>query len=230
MVTLWGLKTDVISSITFVLIRFCYQTLARKTLGFQSFSGLGIAKSSSRGKRGISLVAQMVRRLPTMQETLVRSLGQEDPLEKEMATHSSTLAWKIPWTESLAGTVHGVTKSRTQLSDFTFCPRGLKMPPDGSRNIFMLQPRKRERMKSKGHMSAESFSFYLGHACFYPIAQNWHTRTPIDIKEIWDCEVCLTRYMAVPEFYQLGRRVNGLGIGNWWCLPKTSCYNPNTML
>ena len=101
------------------------------------------------------------------------------------------------------------------------------MPPDGSRNIFMLQPRKRERMKSKGHMSAESFSFYLGHACFYPIAQNWHTRTPIDIKEIWDCEVCLTRYMAVPEFYQLGRRVNGLGIGNWWCLPKTSCYNHN---
>ena len=37
--------------------------------------------------------------LPTMQETRVRSLGQEDPLEKEMATHSSTLAWKIPWTE-----------------------------------------------------------------------------------------------------------------------------------
>ena len=43
-----------------------------------------------------SLVAQAVKRLPTMQETRVRSLGQEDPLEKEMATHSSTLAWKIP--------------------------------------------------------------------------------------------------------------------------------------
>ena len=43
-----------------------------------------------------SLVAQMVKRLPTMQETQVRSLGQADPLEKEMATHSSTLAWKIP--------------------------------------------------------------------------------------------------------------------------------------
>ena len=41
----------------------------------------------------------MVKRLPTMQETGVQSLGQEDPLEKEMATHSSTLAWKIPWTE-----------------------------------------------------------------------------------------------------------------------------------
>ena len=43
-----------------------------------------------------SLVAQMVKRLPTMQETRVRSLGQEDPLEEEMANHSSTLAWKIP--------------------------------------------------------------------------------------------------------------------------------------
>ena len=41
----------------------------------------------------------MVKRLPTMWETGVQSLGQEDPLEKEMATHSSILAWKIPWTE-----------------------------------------------------------------------------------------------------------------------------------
>ena len=41
----------------------------------------------------------MVKHLPTMRETWVRSLGQEDPLEKEMATHSSILAWKIPWTE-----------------------------------------------------------------------------------------------------------------------------------
>ena len=46
-----------------------------------------------------SLVAQMVKRLPIMRETWVQPLGQEDPLEKEMATHSSTLAWKIPWTE-----------------------------------------------------------------------------------------------------------------------------------
>ena len=46
-----------------------------------------------------SLVAQMVKHLPTMQETQVRSLGWEDPLEKEIAPHSSTLAWKIPWME-----------------------------------------------------------------------------------------------------------------------------------
>ena len=48
-----------------------------------------------------SLVAQMVKRLPTIWETWVQSLGREDPLEKEMATHSSTFAWKIPWTEEL---------------------------------------------------------------------------------------------------------------------------------
>ena len=46
-----------------------------------------------------SLVAQGLKRLPAMWETWVWSLGQEDPLEKEMATHSSTLAWRIPWTE-----------------------------------------------------------------------------------------------------------------------------------
>ena len=46
-----------------------------------------------------SLVAQRLKRLPPMQETRVRSLGQEDPLEKEMVTHSSILAWRIPWME-----------------------------------------------------------------------------------------------------------------------------------
>ena len=50
-----------------------------------------------------SLVAQMVKNLPAMWETWVRSLGQEDPLEEGMATHSSILAWRIPWQRSLAG-------------------------------------------------------------------------------------------------------------------------------
>ena len=48
---------------------------------------------------GTSLVAQTIKHLPTMQETWVQSLGWEDALEKEMATHSSILAWNIPWTE-----------------------------------------------------------------------------------------------------------------------------------
>ena len=53
-----------------------------------------------------SLVAQTVKRLPTMQETQLRSLRQEDPREKETAAHPSTLAWKIPWKEE-----HGVLLS-----------------------------------------------------------------------------------------------------------------------
>ena len=57
-------------------------------------------------------MALLVKNPPAMQETQVRSLGWEDPLEKEMATHSSILAWRIPWTEELRElTVHGVTKS-----------------------------------------------------------------------------------------------------------------------
>ena len=65
------------------------------------------------------LVDQMLKNLPAMQETRVRSLDWEDLLEKEMAIHSSILAWRIPWTEKLGELyiVHGVAKSRTQLSD-----------------------------------------------------------------------------------------------------------------
>ena len=60
----------------------------------------------------------MVKHLPTMRETRVQSLGQEDPLEKEMATHSTNLAWRIPWTEKPGwATVYSVAKSQTKLSD-----------------------------------------------------------------------------------------------------------------
>ena len=48
-------------------------------------------------------MAQLVKNLPAMQETQVQSLGEEDPLEEEMATHSSILAWRIPWTEEAGG-------------------------------------------------------------------------------------------------------------------------------
>ena len=51
----------------------------------------------------VSLMGQMVKILPVMQETWVRSRGQEDPLEMEMATHSRILAWKIPWTAEPGG-------------------------------------------------------------------------------------------------------------------------------
>ena len=62
------------------------------------------------------LGGSVVNNLPALQEpqeTQVRSLSQEDPLEKEVATHSSILAWRIPWTEEPDGLVHGVTKSQT---------------------------------------------------------------------------------------------------------------------
>ena len=65
-----------------------------------------------------SLVAQSVKNLPAMQETWDRFLGREDPLEKEKATHSSILAWRIPWTEKPGGLESmGSQKSKTRLSN-----------------------------------------------------------------------------------------------------------------
>ena len=64
-----------------------------------------------------SLVAQMVKHLPAMQETRVQSLGWEDPLEKGMATPSSTLAWRIPCAEEPGGLHCMELQSRTQLSN-----------------------------------------------------------------------------------------------------------------
>ena len=64
------------------------------------------------------LVAQMVKNLPAMQETWVRSLGWEDPLEKGMATHSSLLAWRIPQTEEPGGLQSMGSRRVKQLNDF----------------------------------------------------------------------------------------------------------------
>ena len=63
----------------------------------------GIQASCEKATDLSELVAQRLKRLPTMRETWVRSLGRADPLEKEMATHSSILAWRIPWTEKPGG-------------------------------------------------------------------------------------------------------------------------------
>ena len=65
-----------------------------------------------------SLVAQMVKHLPTIRETRLQSLGQQDLLEKEMATHSSIFAWKIPWTEK-PGMLQSMGSQRVG-HDFTF--------------------------------------------------------------------------------------------------------------
>ena len=62
----------------------------------------------------------MVNNPPAMGETQVQSLGREDPLEEGMATHSSILAWRIPWTEEPGRvTVHGITQSRTRLNQLS---------------------------------------------------------------------------------------------------------------
>ena len=82
------------------------------TLGFfRDASSQGLKSATVTNWSGLSkkkntranLVAQSVKTLPAVQETWVRSLAQEDPLEKEMATHSSILVWKIPWTEEPGG-------------------------------------------------------------------------------------------------------------------------------
>ena len=75
---------------------------------------MSLMKVTNISLKGLPLVAQTVKNVPTMQETWVQSLGQEDPLKKEMATHSSILAWRIlrdrgAWW----ATVHGVAKSQT---------------------------------------------------------------------------------------------------------------------
>ena len=83
------------------------QSLGREDLQWQplQYSCLensmdrGVWWATVQGVSGASPVAQTVKNLPAMQETLVQSLGREDTLEKDMATHTSILAWKIPWTE-----------------------------------------------------------------------------------------------------------------------------------
>ena len=66
-----------------------------------------------------SLVAQLVKNLPAVQETWVRSLGWEDPLEDSIANHSSILAWRIPWTEELGGLQSMGSQSLTRLKELS---------------------------------------------------------------------------------------------------------------
>ena len=70
---------------------------------------------------GTSLVAQLVKNLPAMEETQVQFLDWEDPLEKEMATHSIVLVWRVPWTEEPGRlhTAHGVARVRHDLATKT---------------------------------------------------------------------------------------------------------------
>ena len=85
-------------------------TLPRPQLCFRSSQGIATPKESK-----TSLVAQMLKNLPAIQETWARSLGWKDPLEKEIATHSIILAWKIPGIEEPGGLQSIGSQSQTQL-------------------------------------------------------------------------------------------------------------------
>ena len=83
--------------------------------------GLATKPSNHQWLIRTTLVGQMAKCLPTMWETRVPSLGWDDPLEKEMADNSCTLAWKIPWTEEPGRLQSMGSQSRTRLNDFTLC-------------------------------------------------------------------------------------------------------------
>ena len=91
----WGHCSFLLSPGVYKVLFVPSKSLFPQSYVSSSNSMVGLIVTSSK----TSLVAQMVKHLSTVQETWVRSLGQEDPLEKEMAIHSSTLARKTPWTE-----------------------------------------------------------------------------------------------------------------------------------
>ena len=84
---------------TFLIIKTKYNCVIMSLL----LNRLDIPRGQGLGLFVLPLAVQRLKRLPEMWETWVRSLGREDPLEKEMATHSRILAWRIPWTEQLGG-------------------------------------------------------------------------------------------------------------------------------
>ena len=106
------------------LLKWKYKEKGYKILAinwfFFNFEMINSQKSAKKHTVRSLTAAQMVKRLPTMRETWVRSLGQEDPLDKEMATHSRILAWKIPWIEEPGRLQSMGSQSQTWLSDFTF--------------------------------------------------------------------------------------------------------------
>ena len=101
------------------MTKFCISSIVRKLFPIR-FSFCYVFSNPFFSFTPPSLVAQTTKHLPTVWETWVQSLGWEDLLEKEMAPHSSTLAWKTPWTEEPSRLQSMGWQSRTRLSDFTF--------------------------------------------------------------------------------------------------------------
>ena len=104
----------------------------------------------------------MVKNLPTKQETQVGSLGREDHLEEEVATHSSVLAWRIPWRGAWQALVYGVAKSQTRLSYQCFHFSFSKPPPLLRLNMCVLHdPGRRVRKGREGKAGFLSFTEHL---------------------------------------------------------------------
>ena len=121
-----------------------------------------------------SLVSQMVKHLPATWETQVQSLGREESLEKEMATHSSILAWKISmdW-GAWKATVHRVTKSWTRLSNFTSLSCLFVNVSLGHQLIcqvvFLLNPSINEARKIRSALGVEKANFWIKKLSVYDV-------------------------------------------------------------
>ena len=129
----------------------------------------------------------MVNNQPAMRETWVRSLGWENPLEKGKATHSSILAWRIPWT------VHGLPKSRTRLSDFQFTMDQKEIINDTRKRKLLIYLKKLKLKKA--HVPRCSLQHYLQWLRCKPRCKPRCPTTDEWIKKLW--------YIYTMEYYSL---------------------------
>ena len=176
----------------------------------------------------VSLVAQMVKSLPAIQETCVWSLGWEDPLEKEMATHSSILAWKIPWME-LPGRLQsvGVVKRWTRLSNF-------HMHMNSQTHLALRLPRALRMFESSPPYDVWMFSatstqmFSILHACQDRELCTWQP-TPFTVFIIKNISSNLKQNLLLQNWHLFWTPpISTLGVGNGNPLQYSSLEIPWT--
>ena len=128
------------------------------------------------------LVAQTWKNLLAMWETRVQSLYKEDPLEKGIATYSSILAWRIPWAEEWHATVHGIAKSQTRLSDYTFTFKANYIP-------FIFLPCRCGHIISL-HFPKVIQKIYVFHFCIngHSLANLFHEKC-LSLGHVWLCNL-----------------------------------------
>ena len=149
-------------------------------------------------------MAQRVKRLPAIWETWVRFLGGEDPLEKEIATHTSTLAWKIPWTEKPGRLQFTGSQSQTRLSDFTFSYFWLH-------SVFTVMHRLSLAVEGGGHSLRGARACHCGGlSCrgAWPWTRApWNTRQVLPASCFLSTQICLSTslssFLSVPTSLSL---------------------------